>query len=162
MVIEFVVRLLSYVLFYSSLVGMFIVFIPKWDIEENTYSEDQKWFSFRQIGEFVKKSIIKLFHLALILCVAYLSSRGIMYYMQPRINKVFYTHNVYEYSDTLMSCDTESNKCYTIKNTDKAYNPTRKDICIYCGYRYWRHHKIETESERDIRNYIIQSLATDP
>ena len=76
--------------------------------------------------------------------------------------KVIKSSGFYSYSDTLMLCDTDSNAYYTIRNIRKAYVPIREDTCIYCGCRYWKHHKIESESERDIRFYIIQGLANDP
>ena len=159
---DFFIRCFFMAIIYLSLVCLLFLFVPKSDIYDDLIPDDRKWYSLSVISEFLGKGLVKLFYMAIIIGIIYLSSRGIAYYTQPAVNKVIKSSGFYSYSDTLMLCDTDSNAYYTIRNTRKAYVPIREDTCIYCGCRYWKHHKIESESERDIRFYIIQGLANDP
>ena len=159
---DFYISCFFLAIIYLSTVCLIILFVPKWDIYENQFSDNRKWYSLSYISEFLGKCLVKLLYLTLLIGIIYLSSKGVAYYKQPTINNRNLSSGLYNYSDTLMLCTTSSISYYTIKNKKKTYVPTRKDTCIYCGCRYWEHHKTESESERDIRFFIIQGLATDP
>ena len=148
--IELIIKGILYLLFYLSFVSFLFILCPTDDPNQTLYESP------------VRKFFMKLLRLAVVACVLFLSGFGIRYYLTPTVNHVTSSTGSFLYSDTLSICDNDTAVFFTVENNANDYEPTRTDTCIHCGNRYWRHHRIETESERSIRYQILQDLATNP
>ena len=113
---DFYISCFFLAIIYLSTVCLIILFVPKWDIYENLFSDNRKWYSLNYILEFLGKCLAKLLYFTLLIGIIYLSSQGVSYYKQPTINKKNLSSGFYNYSDTLMLCATGSISYYTIKH----------------------------------------------
>lgn len=118
-------------LIYLSLMCPFVILIWWWQ------EDDIFFFSM----EGLKKVVRSLLFLAISFVVFLLSAHGRSYFEQPMVNKLIYSHGYFLYCDTIKKCNSSESSFYTIKTTDKEYNPSRKDTCIHCKNLYWKHRR---------------------
>lgn len=152
-------KILFIVTFSLSFMAFLIYVGERMDKWLDALFEHRKWLSWATLYGVISEITKTVFHLTLIAALPTITGFAWLFFMTPDVNKTEHLTTTYMKSDTLKLCSSDNGAtCYTIICKDADYEPTRKNTCLYCGKRYWRHYRKRTENER--RNYeeFIQNL----
>lgn len=156
-------KILFVATFALSFVAFLLYICERMDKWFDALFEHRKWLSWATLYAFLSEVTKTVFHLILIAALPAITGFAWLFFMTPGINRTEHLATSYMKSDTLKLCSSDNGAtCYTIISKSADYEPTRKDPCVYCGKRYWRHHRKRTEEERRSYNEYIQNLMSNP